>query len=144
MFSEAIMTCLEQKVILMTHILDITKQIEVRCSEPEVNLEHLLDQRKNLMQRVNKCDNLIHNLTEQLPAEQQKRVLDLLNRTADNCDDEEQKALELIQRCNSLFQRAGSLDRSANEAIKRQYDDAKDHLRQLRKDGKGQNLFYNN
>lgn len=143
MFNEAIMTCLEQKVILMTHILDITKQIEVRCNEPEVKLEHLLDQRQDLMQRVNKCDSLIHSLTGQLPAEQQNRVLDLLNRTIDDCDSEEQKALELVRRCNSIFQRAGSLDRSANEAIKKQYDDAKDHLRQLRKDGKGQNLFYN-
>lgn len=144
MFSEEIMTCLEQKVILMTQILNITKQIEVRCNEPEVNLEHLLDLRGSLMQRAEKCDNLIFSLTDQLPPEQEDRVKSILNLTAKDLSENEQKASKLVGDANSLYQQAAALDQSANEAMQRQYDETKSKLRELRKNGKGSNLFLDN
>lgn len=144
MFCEEIMTCLEQKVILMTQILNITKQIEVRCNEPEVNLEHLLDQRGSLIQRAKKCDGLVFSLTDQLPPEQKDRIKSILSRTAQNLGEDEQKASKLVEKADSLYQQAAALDQSANEAIQRQYDDTKSKLRELRKKGKGSNLFLDN
>lgn len=142
MFSKEIMTCLEQKVILMTQILNLTKEIEVQCNEPEVHLEHMLEKRGELMERTKKCDNLIQVLAEQLPDEQKIRVQQILNQTADYRDSEEQHALELIRQCSDYFERAAVLDRSANEAIKRQYEDTKKHLFELRREGNDGNLYY--
>ncbi len=142
MFSQEVINCLEQKVILLTNILNLTKQIEVRCSEPEVNLENLLEQREGFMQRCGKCDDLIRSLIAQLPADQQKTAQQIiLNQTIQNCGADEQKALELVRENESLLQRAALIDRAANEALKLQYDDAKQHLKELRKSGNRENLF---
>lgn len=141
MFNQEIMSCLEQKVILLTHILNLTKQIEVRCSESEVDLENLLEQREGFMQRFGKCDDLIRSLVAQLPVDQQKTAQQILNQTIQNCGADEQKALESVRECESLLQRAALIDRAANEALKRQYDDAKQHLKELRKSGNRENLF---
>ncbi len=143
MFSEEIKACLEQKVILLTQILNLTKQIEVRCNEPAVELEHFLDQRGSLMQRVDKCDDLMHSCIAQMPPVQQSRVTSILNQNIEekDCSEEERSVLLLADQCNTLFQRAAALDQSANDALKKQYEDVKDKLKEIRKADKGQGMF---
>ncbi len=145
MFNEEILTCLEQKKILLTQILNLTKQIEVRCNEPEVELEHFLDQRGALMKRVDMCNNLIDSKIVQMPPEQQSRAAFILNGTSDenDCNPEELSVLQLVNQCDTLFHRAAALDQSANDAIKRQHSEVKEKLKQLRKFGKGQDMFQN-
>lgn len=145
MFSNEIMVCLEQKEILLTQILNLTKQIEVRCNEPEVELEHFLDQRSLLMQRVDKCNDVIaHQLSELTPAQQSRsKLLLALKIDKQDCSDEERAALELVARCNSLFQRAAVLNKSANDEMQQQYKEVKEKIKQTHKVGKGQNMFQN-
>ena len=145
MFSEEIMTCLEQKELLLTQILNLTKQIEVRCSEPEISLEHFLDQRGSLMQRVDKCNNLIESQVAQMLPEQQNRANLILNLKIDeaDCGEQERAAFELAKKCSSLLQRAPDLDKSANDLIKHQYEDVKKKIKQTRKPVKGQSMFLN-
>lgn len=142
MFSKEIMACLEQKVILMTQILNITKQIEVQCKQPEVNLENLLDTRGDLMERTKKCDHFIRVLAQQLDDDQKERIQQILNGSAVDCSEEEQRAMDLVQQCSSLFDRAAILDRAANEAIKQKYEETKRILIDLKKSGKEHDLFY--
>lgn len=143
MFSEEIRICLEQKSILLTQILNLTKQIEVRCNEPEVKLEHFLDQRGGLMQRVDKCNSLIASLLTQMPPEEQARIRSVLNMTIkeNECSEEERAALKLVGKCNSLFQRAAALNQSASEAMKQQYEDVKSKIKETNPAGKGQSMF---
>lgn len=144
MFSREIMICLEQKSILLTDILNLTKQIEVRCREPEIELEHLLEQRGSLMERVEKCSLLLKSLAGQLPSSQQPRALSILDCSMEDktsCDEEEQKALQLSIQCRSLFQRAAALDRSARESVQSQYEDTALQLKRLRGNGTGTELF---
>lgn len=145
MFSEEIRICLEQKEILLTQILNLTKQIEVRSNEPEVKLERFLDQRSTLMQRVDKCNELIAIQVAQMTPEQQDRVNLILNLTIDedDCSDEERSALELVKKSNSLFQRAAALNKSANDALNRQYEEVKDKIKETHLAGKKQNMFQN-
>ncbi len=143
MFSEEIRICLEQKSILLTQILNLTKQIEVRSNEPEIKLEHFLDQRSGLMQRVDKCNHLIAFQLSQLPEEEQVRVCSVLDLTAkeSDCTEEEKAALKLVKKCDSLYRRAAALNQSANNALKRQYETVKGKIKELHSAGKSQSMF---
>ena len=138
-----IIACLEQKVILMTKVLDLTKQIQVRSKQPDIDLEDFLNQRASYMKRVQKCSDLISSLTKQLSPEQQKRMMQILNSTVseEDCDGEELTILTLTQNISALFQRTASLDKSAYEAIKNQYNLVREKLNQLRKEGKTPSMF---
>lgn len=144
MFSQEIILCLEQKEILLTEILNITKQIEVRCDEPEVDLEHFLDQRAAFMARADKCDNLIESLVLQLPEEQQAVARQILNRKRDpkSCSESERKALLLAERCSVLFQRAAAMNWSALESLEKQRDEVKEHMKQVRRPSNAQKMFF--
>jgi hypothetical protein len=140
-----IITCLEQKVILLTKVLDLTKQIQVRSRQPEIDLENFLEQRGSFMKRVQKCTDLVSSLTKQMPLEQQERLTRLFHFavTEEGCNEEELLILTLSQKCAALLQQTASLDRSAYNAIKKQSDDAREKLSQLRKEGKSPSMFYN-
>ncbi|HEX2985432.1 MAG TPA: hypothetical protein VHO71_01295 [Caproiciproducens sp.] len=144
MFKQEIMVCLEQKKILLTHILNITKQIEVRCKEEEVALEHLLEQRKSFMDRVTLCNHMIQNHLCDIPTEQRLRIeLILDGKIAEaDCDADELPALKLVNENAALFQTAAELDKSANEAIRKQYAETRDKLKELRHTGKGNEVFF--
>ena len=59
MANEQIILCIQQKLVLMTNILNISKQVEVRCSQPEIELGNLLQKRKLFMDRIDKCNGLL-------------------------------------------------------------------------------------
>ena len=143
MSNNQIIACLEQKVILLTKVLDLTKQIQVRSKQPDIDLEDFLEQRGSYMVRVQKCSDLISSLTKQMPLGQQERMMLILNFKVSeaDCGEEELLILTLSQNSSALLQRTASLDRSAYESIKRQYDDTRDKLNQLRKQGKTPSMF---
>ncbi|MEG2814057.1 MAG: hypothetical protein RSA79_05595, partial [Oscillospiraceae bacterium] len=61
---QQIKACLEQKNIFITNIINITNQIIVLSSQPIVNLENLLNERQNNMDRIDKCNALIESSSE--------------------------------------------------------------------------------
>jgi hypothetical protein len=145
MFENEIITCLEQKVILLTKVLDLTKQIQVRSRQDDIKLDNFLELRGSFMQRVKKCDDLFSKLTEQMPPEQQERMMRILNSAIAEQDStkEELLILALSKKCNTLLQRTDSLNTSAYEAIKEQWESVKEKLYQLRKEGKTPSMFFN-
>lgn len=144
MFSKEILLCLEQKEILLTEILNLTKQIEVRCSEPEITLDHLLEQRAPLIVRAEKCDRLIQSLVRELPESEQSAVKSILGRSCDGngLDEDQQKALRLAEHCKVLFRRAAALHQFATENLKKRRDEVQEKLKQLRKPANPQEMFY--
>jgi hypothetical protein len=144
MFTEEITACLEQKEILLTRILDLTKRIEVRCQEPEVDLGHFLDQRAALMERVNKCNRLVDSRLEQMEPQERERcatVMELRIPKAGCADETEQKAFSICTRILSLFEQAAAIDRSARESLRLQSEEAKKKLSELRTPKKQPELF---
>lgn len=140
-----IISCLEQKVILMTKILDITKQIEVRCKQTKITLDDFLDKRRDYMHRVDKCNHLISTLSAELAEEEQKRLKKLMSGTESLQDktEEETQIEELAAKSRMIVQRAASLDRDANELLKKRYNEVREKINESRK--KGVNLmFYKN
>lgn len=143
MFNKQITACLEQKVILLTKIMDLTKQIEIRCMEPDIQLDHFMDDRESFMKRVDKCDVMIRNQIQLLSDEEQAKTNQILSLAVSEADlsEEELKAFQLQQKCNLLFQRAASLNRSAMQAMESQYDEVKKKIKQLRKPKNNDGLF---
>lgn len=144
---DEIIACLEQKVLLLTKIWNLTKQIEVRCTQQEVELDQFLELRGIYIDRVKKCNSLIQKLTKNLPAEQQERLTRLLQPDAiqdDQCgSDEERKILKLSRDCADILQKAGALDQIARETLQKQCTELQEKINQLRKDEKGQNIYRN-
>jgi hypothetical protein len=140
-----ILTCLEQKVILLTEILNLTKQIEVRSKEPDTELDDFLNRRGIYISRVNKCDHLILSLSQTLPAQQQERIRKILHDelSEQECSEEELVLLQLSNNCTALLQRAAVIDQSARDAIQAQCDDLREKINQARKNG-NQSSMYNN
>ena len=145
MANNEIVICLEQKVILLTKVLDLTKQIQVRSRQPDIELDDFLDQRASYMKRVHKCNELISSITEQFPLEQQERIERVLNSEVSEkeCLEDELLILTLTKKSILLLQRTASIDKSAYEAIREQYNTVRDKLNQLRKEGKTPFMFSN-
>lgn len=143
MACDKIISCLEQKVILMTKILDITKQIEVRCKQSRITLDDFLDKRRDYMNRVNKCNHLISTLLAELSEEEQKRLKKLMSGAESLQDktEEEQQIEELAAKSRTIVQKAASIDRSANELLKKRYIEVRGKINESRKKSAGF-MFY--
>ncbi len=143
MLTQDILVCLEQKKILMEQILNITKQMEVQSLEETVELDPLLEQRGQLMQRVDKCNLLIRSKTELQDAAEQERLRDLMSSQLKEeiCCPDEIRALNLISEINALFRQAAALNRSTMDLLLVQRENSKKHLAELKQQGEQNNLF---
>ena len=127
---DQIIICLEQKKILLTKIMDLTKQIEVRCKQKTISLESLFEQREGLMRRADKCDRLNENQINQLPPEERAYMRSLLQAKDETPPrtEEEQKVLQLAKSCSYIRQKAMVIDQSANELLKKRCDQMKEKI----------------
>lgn len=143
MLTQDIWVCLEQKKILMEQILNVTKQMEVQSLEETVDLDLLLEQRGQLMQRVDKCNVLIQSKIElQDPSEQERlRSLMSMRLAEDTCSPDEKRALDLVSEINTLYRQAASLNRSTLDLLLVQRENSKQQLAELKQQGEQNNLF---
>lgn len=139
------LTCLEQKVIILTQILNLTKQIDVRSNEPDIDLDDFLEQRGAYIVRVNKCDQLIHNLSKELTVEDQGRLEQLLlgELSEADCSEDELPLLRLSKDCSSLLERAAVIDKSARDAIQKQCDELRKKINDSRQNGNQETMYSN-
>lgn len=131
---DSLLECLEQKKLLLENIVDLTRQIEVRCLQPEIDLEDFLEKRGGFMMRVDKCERLITVLAQQLPDGQRERILQILSGDSDGyqLDENEQRLIAIQSDCHRLRKQAEALDQAAHQALKAQYEDVKAHLQEVR------------
>lgn len=146
MSTENIIACLDQKIILLTQIWDLTKQIETRCMQADIELDNFLEQRGVFITRINKCNDLIARLTQELPPEQQERMAQLLQTEVaeDNCGSEEERhILQLSRECQAILHKAAVLDQSARNKIQAQCDDLREKINQERRTENHENIYNN-
>lgn len=141
MNNEQIIICLEQKVILLTKIMDLTKQIEVRCRQQEIRLDTFLEQRAVYMQRVDKCDALLRNLLETLEEDERQKLKAALDDPA-HVEAGGDRALSLIRECNTLVHQAIAIDLSARELLQAQYASMREKLNAARKEDVSPSMFH--
>lgn len=133
--NEQIVLCVQQKLVLMTNILNLSKQIEVRCSQPEIELGNLLQDRKVYMDRIDKCNSLLSKLTSELPSDEKERVEHLLSGKAEpeDCSKEERSILQSVQKYNGYLQQAIALDKDASKFMQKQCDEMRANINKQRK-----------
>lgn len=143
MLTKDILECLEQKKILMEQILNLTKQMEVQSLQESMNLSPLLEQRALLMQRVDKCNQLINTKLDEHTSSEQERLRAVLARQLpeESCTPDERSMMSLTAEITRLFNRAASLNRSTTEILHAQYEDTKKNLASLKENGHQNELF---
>jgi hypothetical protein len=102
---EKLVFALEQKVLLLKKISDLTKQIEVRSKQKEIRLEDLPAQRQVLLDRVEKCNRMIDGCVEALPEESRGAMKRILEGKADpgECGPDDSAVLQYSLKCRSLL-----------------------------------------
>lgn len=146
MSTENIIACLDQKVILLTQIWDLTKQIELRCTQDDIQLDDFLERRGVFIERINKCNGLIGRLTAELPPEQRERMTKLLSGkgTEKDCGSEKEKhILKLSREYRFILQKAAALDQSARDKLRKQCDELREKINQGRRTEGHDGIFQN-
>lgn len=130
--------CMEQKLILLTKISDITKQIEVRSRQKEISLGDLADQRQLYINRLKKCQQMIESACQCLPPERQERRRQILSGrfAEEDCTAEEAKLLVLGKKCRVVRQETLSMDAEARERLQKECDRLQKLLHSARKSSK--------
>ena len=116
--------CMEQKLVLLTKISDVTKQIEVQSRQEEINLGDLADRRQVFIDRLKKCQNMIDAACRQLPPEQQERRKKILSGRfpEEECTPEEARLLKIGAKCGVVLQETLAMDREAHDRLQKECD----------------------
>lgn len=142
-FTKNILDCLEQKKLLMTESLNLTKQLEVQSKHEEDEVSEIVDRRQILIDRMKKCDLLINkSLDEMEDLNNREQWVAVLADNEIQTDDEMlKKAMEYKSEINSLCSQIVDLNYSTNENYKSALNSAKQNLIDYRKNNKGSSLF---
>lgn len=141
---ETIRVCLEQKVILMTRLLDVTKEIEQQSLQKEVDIASQLRIRHNLMERIDKCDVLIKTTAVLLSSS----VADKLEKHLYDNDLDQIEFEEIYNntvKWKQILERVKEIDARARKNLGERLEEARNGLIASRKNqrAKGGNLFRN-
>lgn len=125
--------CMEQKLILLNNILDLTKQIEVQSRQQMVDIGTLADQRQIYIDRLKKCNAMIGAACREFPPELCERMKGIAagRRPEAECTEEEQKLYELAQKGNEVLQSTLALDREARNRLTAECSRIQARLREL-------------
>lgn len=120
MLTGEIITFFEQKTVLLTRILDLTKQIEVRCKQKEIDLDDFLKRRRNYLIRIIKCNSLIDAALSQSDPSERERIERILAAEIGEIrlTEDELNLLHLARRCSELAAKIVCINRNAARYLK--------------------------
>lgn len=136
--------CLEQKNIFMTNIANLTKQIEVKANQEEIDFEDVLVKRQENMQRIDKCNKMIdENLKELSSIEKEQVVKALRGEVEGDYKTAILKEISLLSKnYTTLLERAIELDKIARECTINRYNETKQKLSKIRNSNSNQNMYH--
>ncbi|MFU0831589.1 MAG: hypothetical protein ACFWUC_01400 [Oscillospiraceae bacterium] len=114
-------TCIEQKQVLLTKILNLSRQIKNQCNQPEqMNPSFLIEQRQIYLNRLKKCVDRIGLLVGKLPPQEQNRINTILSAPSPKpiCTPEESELWDLEVKSRSLLQEICSCDEESKKKMK--------------------------
>lgn len=115
---------MNQGLVLLTKISDITKQIEVQSRQENMRLDGLAESRQVYIDRLKKCRKLIETACRQLPEEQRERRKKIISGRfpKEECTPEEVTLLELGKKTNALLRETLAVDKEARVRLQRECD----------------------
>lgn len=143
---EELLACLNQKKVLLTRLLNLSRQIEVQCAhrEPEAPFS-LIQQRQVYLDRLKKCADRITLLLEGLPPEERERIRSVLSGRLpkDRCKTEETGAMQSEVECRSLLRGISASDTESKKQMKKECDRLQKLVNDSRGKGRKNSLFSN-
>ncbi|MEG1027228.1 MAG: hypothetical protein RSE07_00940 [Oscillospiraceae bacterium] len=121
---EKIISCLEQKNIFLNNIINLTKQIQVKVTNDEIEFENIIQQRQNNMDKCDKCDDLKSTLNE-FPADQKQELAKVLSNNESDCFNDIKL---LVKKQIELIHIAYELDNVTSAVVNKRYDNLKENL----------------
>ena len=133
MENDTLLTCLRQRVILMTGILDLTKQMEVQSKQNIPQMDDLLRQRQACMDRIDKCNALIQKEAASLQLDGYASLPHLLAGDAEQAvSDEDFEICSLVQTNRELLHSTITIDANAVQRIQEQKEFMRGKVNNLR------------
>ncbi|XOQ46297.1 MAG: hypothetical protein ACFWUD_04615 [Thermocaproicibacter melissae] len=120
-------------MILLNHILNLTKEIEVQSRQQMVDIGTLVDKRQVYIDRLKKCNAMIDAVCCEFPPEQCERMKKIVagKLPQTECTEEEKKLCELAQKENEVLQKILALDREARSRLEAECNRIQARLREL-------------
>lgn len=137
-----LLECLKQKVILLTCISDLSRQIEKQCSLPNPGIEiaGLLQRRQIYIDRLKRCNSLIKKLLDDLSPDEQPRIRSAMSPgfQKEGCSETELELYNLEARCRSLLSHISSMDSESISRVQKERDHLKKMMDRSRRNNKNQ------
>lgn len=135
MINDKIKICLGQKKILLTKILNITKQLEARSKQPHIRYDDLPQQRQIFIDRLRKCENLLSSYITGLSGMESIRVKKILSGGIRKCDctQDEQEIYDCSDEIRSKLGNIVAMDNEILRNTKKERDKQQNKLKKLRK-----------
>lgn len=136
--------CLEQKEVLLTKLLNLSRQIETQLEEPDVpNPLPVIQQRQVYLDRLKKCTSRITAMLDGLPSAKRAHIKSLLSmqRTTDSRSPEEAELAQLEAKCRALLRRINASDSISKSRIKKERDRLQKLVNDSRKKGQKNSLY---
>ncbi len=130
--------CMRQQTILLTGILDVTKQIEVQSREQRVDLRVLAEERQVYIDRLKKCRAMIDTVLRDLPEDRRERRKKIISGRLpeEECTAEEKEMLALGKKSAAALRDTLALDREARARLTEECSNIQKRLRAARAHGR--------
>ncbi|HHW45592.1 MAG TPA: hypothetical protein GXX17_01605 [Clostridiales bacterium] len=137
---ETLLTCMQQKLIFITQFSNLTKQMEVRSRQEDIDLGDLLQRRQNLLERIGKCDELISKTLQDSGSPQLRGIVSGLS-LPEGSGDKDRRLFELACEYYRLLEESVAGNQKVQELIQKSYNEAKEALKTLSADRKHTKMF---
>ena len=129
----------DQRIVLLTVILNLTKQIEVQSSQKDIQLGDLPEQRQVYVDRLKKCNQMIDAFQNKTGEKEGARLKQLLSGNAgpESCTEEERRLADYAQKSRCLLESILTLDIEAQRKIQDECDRLQNLMRSARRKNDG-------
>ena len=132
---ERLLALWDQRTVLLTFVLDLTKQIEVQSCQEDIQLGDLPEQRQVYLDRLKKCNRMIDASVGKTDAENRVRLKKLLAPNPDltSCTKEEHRLAAYARESRRLLDSILASDTEARRKIQLECDRLRELARSSRK-----------
>lgn len=141
---DKLILCFQQKNLFITNILNITKQLEVKTENQEVDFEDLLERRGDFMGRIDKCTALEKATINCLDDSEKSDIINILSFKESAHENERLAHLStLVLTYDNTLKTLVVADKVAVDKLKVRHSLARDQVNAHR-EGKVMNNMYSN
>lgn len=141
---DKLILCFQQKNLFITNILNITKQLEIKTENEEVDFEDLLEKRGEFMSRIDKCTALEKATISSLDEDEKDAIKNILSFKECNHENGRLECLSsLVLTYDNTLRTLVVADKVAVDKLKARHALARDKVNSLRQARQHDGNLYN-